>query len=109
MHCVPTPITPPAVTVSLLGLFSLGSGLISWSLCRQKLVILSTCEAEYVATSEASQELVWLQKLLTGLQLRQLTASPLLCDNNSTIVISSDPAFHMKLKHADIKYNFVCE
>ena len=89
--------------------FSLGSGLISWSSRRQKLVTLSTCEAEYVAASEASQELVWLRNLLAGLQLRQPTASPLLCDNNGAIVVSSDPAFHTKLKHTDIKYHFVRE
>ena len=89
--------------------FSLGSGMVSWSSRQQKHITLSTCEAKYVAASEASQELVWLRHLLAGLDLRQPTASPLLCDNNSTITLSSNPAFHTKLKHIDTKYKFLCE
>lgn len=89
--------------------FSLGSGMISWHSCHQSLITLSTCEAEYVAASEASQELVWLCKLLAGLNLRQLTASSLLCDNNGVIMLSSNPTFHSKLKHTPIKYNYMWE
>ena len=70
---------------------------------------LSTCEAEYVAAVEASQELAWLRELLAGIGYRQTTASPLLCDNNGAIVVSSDPAFHTKLKHTPIKYLFMWE
>ena len=70
---------------------------------------LSTCKAKYVAAAEASQELAWLRELLAGIGYRQTTASPLLCDNNGTIVVSSDPAFHTKLKHTPIKYHFVWE
>lgn len=66
------------------------------------------CEAEYVAASKASQELVWLCELLAGIEYRQHTASPLLCDNNGVIVVSSNPAF-TKLKHTPIKYHFICE
>ena len=66
-----------------------------------------TCEAEYVAASKASQELVWLCHLLASLDLCQLTSLPLLCDNNSTITLSSDPAFHTKLKHIDTWYKFL--
>ena len=87
--------------------FLLGSGVISWASHRQLLVTLSTCEAEYVAACEAFQELVWLHQLLTGLHHRQATASPLMCDNNGAIILSSDPAFHSKLEHTQIKYKFL--
>ena len=83
--------------------------MVSWSSHQQKHVTLSTCEAEYVATSEASQELIWLCHLLVGLDLCQPTASPLLCDNNGTITLSSNPASHTKLKHIDTKYKFLRE
>ena len=89
--------------------FSLGSGVISWASRHQSLVTLSTCEAEYIAACEASQELVWLHQLLAGLHHRQATASPLMCDNNGTIVLSGDPAFHSKLEHTQIKYKFLRE
>ena len=89
--------------------FSLGSGVISWASRHQSLVTLSTCEAEYVTACEASQELVWLCQLLASLHHRQATASPLMCDNNGTIVLSGNPAFHSKLKHTQIKYKFLRE
>ena len=89
--------------------FSLGSGMVSWSSHQQKHITLSTCEAEYVAASDAFQELIWLHHLLTGLDFCQPTASPLLCDNNGAITILTDPAFHTKLKHINTKYKFLHE
>jgi hypothetical protein len=47
--------------------FGLGSGMISWLSRRQTYVALNTAEAEYIATSVASREAVWLRKLLAGL------------------------------------------
>ena len=38
---------------------------VSWSSRKQNLVATSTCNAEYVALSEATCEVIWLQKLLT--------------------------------------------
>ena len=47
--------------------FSIGSGVISWFSRKQSYVALSTTEAEYVATSSASCEAVWLRKILSNL------------------------------------------
>jgi hypothetical protein len=41
--------------------------MISWFSRTQTSVALSTTEAEYIAASVASREVVWLQKLLAGL------------------------------------------
>ena len=81
--------------------FSMESEMVLWQSCQQKHFTLLTCKAEYVTASEASQELVWLHHLLAGLDLHQLTFLPLLCNNNSAITLSSDPAFHTKLKYID--------
>ena len=54
----------------------------------------STCAAEYMAASEASQELVWLCTLLRELNFEQLHATPLLCDNSATMLLCGDQAFH---------------
>jgi len=45
-------------------LFLMAGGLISWLSKKQAIVALSTLEAEYVALSSATQEVVWLRKLL---------------------------------------------
>ena len=44
--------------------FSLGSTAVSWFSRKQKSVALSFAEAEYMATSPASCEALWLRKLL---------------------------------------------
>ncbi|XP_066381303.1 uncharacterized mitochondrial protein AtMg00810-like [Miscanthus floridulus] len=42
----------------------LESALISWLSLKQKVVTLSTCEAEYVAVATAARQAVWLRRLL---------------------------------------------
>ena len=43
----------------------MAGGAISWLSKKQAIVALSTSEAEYVALSFATQEAVWLRKLLS--------------------------------------------
>jgi hypothetical protein len=47
--------------------FSLGSGVVSWLSRKQKSIALSSVEAEYIATSMAGCEAIWLRKLLVAL------------------------------------------
>merc|ERR1711888_52284 len=46
---------------------------ISWSSRKQNLVATSTCNAEYVALSEATFEVIWLHKLLNFINLPRIT------------------------------------
>jgi hypothetical protein len=89
--------------------FSLGSGMVTWGARSQKTVSLSSCEAEYIAACHATQELVWLRALLDGIRLTQVSPTPLLCDNQGSIVLSEDPSFHARVKHVDIKYHYIRE
>jgi hypothetical protein len=86
---------------------TLGSGVITWSTRQQKTVSLSNCEAEYVAASEAASELTWLHSLLGELEFTQLSATPLLCDNNGSIVLTEDSSFHARVKQIDIKHHSI--
>ncbi|XP_066385229.1 secreted RxLR effector protein 161-like [Miscanthus floridulus] len=49
----------------------LGSAPISWLSLKQKVVALSTCEAEYVAAATAACQVVWLRRLLGELTARE--------------------------------------
>lgn len=89
--------------------FTLGSGIITWSARQQKTVSLSTCEAEYVAASEASKELAWLCTLLHKIEFSQPSATPLLCDNTGGITLSEDASYHSKVKHIDIAVHSIRE
>ena len=44
--------------------YTLGGTAVSWGSQLQKIVALSTTEAEYVAVTEANKEMVWLQSFL---------------------------------------------
>ena len=49
--------------------FTLGSGMISWSLHKQKTVADSLCYAEYIILHDAPHKVVFLRQILNGLQL----------------------------------------
>jgi hypothetical protein len=51
--------------------FNLFGGAISWMSKRQAVVALSTTEVEYMASTHASKEEVWLQILCSGIGLVQ--------------------------------------
>jgi hypothetical protein len=61
--------------------FSLGSAMISWSSQKQGFIAQSTTEAEYIATSDASKEAVWLRKLDSRLFGEKLKTTVVHCDN----------------------------
>lgn len=89
--------------------FSFANGLVSWSSQRQKLVTLSTTEAEYVAVASAAKEAIWLRNLLNDLGYRQKNATVILIDNQSTIRLVKNPEFHKRTKHIDIKFHYIRE
>ena len=59
--------------------FTIGGTKISWISKLQKVVSLSTTKAKYVATTEASKEMIWLQRFMEELGKKQEN-SRLYCD-----------------------------
>jgi hypothetical protein len=47
--------------------FTIGGTTLSWILKLKKVVALSTTEAEYVAATKASKEMIWLQRFMEEL------------------------------------------
>ncbi|SOV06671.1 uncharacterized protein UDID_17567 [Ustilago sp. UG-2017a] len=69
-------------------------------------VSLSTVEAEFIAATEATREVLFLKQLLCSIGIA--TGTPTVySDNTGCIQVSKDPAQHWKLKHIDTKYHFV--
>ena len=60
--------------------FTIGGTTVSWILKLQKVVTISTTEVEYVATTEASKEMIWLQRFMEELGKKQEN-SRLYCDS----------------------------
>lgn len=89
--------------------FSFANGLVTWSSQRQKLVTLSTTEAEYVAAAAAAREIVWLRKLLRDLGVDCEQGTVLHVDNQSAIRLTKNPVMHQRTKHIDVRHHFIRE
>ena len=86
--------------------FTLVGGAISWISKLQNIVSLSTTEVEYIATSHACKEEVWLKGLFGEFGRLQENIK-LFCDSKSAIHLAKNPSYHSKSNHIPIKYHFV--
>ncbi|KAL5838301.1 hypothetical protein ACOSQ3_015470 [Xanthoceras sorbifolium] len=86
--------------------FTIGTTAVSWMSQIQKIVALSTTEAEYVAVTEASKEMIWLQGLLIELGFSQ-GKNVLYSDSQSAIHLAKNSAFHSRTKHIGLRYHFI--
>ena len=82
---------------------------VSWSSKKQRVVALSTCEAELYAEAAAIQEVLWLRGLMEELGLHTQTGSTVYGDNQSAIAVSENGVKGERTKHVDVKYHFVTE
>ncbi|KAK0596555.1 hypothetical protein LWI29_016765 [Acer saccharum] len=89
--------------------FSLGSGICSWSSKKQKTVAQSSAEAEYVAAAKATSQAIWLRRILEDIGEKQEDPTVLYCDNKSAIAMGKNPISHDRTKHIAIKFHFIRE
>lgn len=89
--------------------FNMGSAAISWCSKKQTTVALSSCEAEYVAATMATQECIWLKRLIQEMFSALDYPIPIHCDNESAIKLAGNPVFHARTKHIETHYHFVRE
>lgn len=87
-------------------LFEIYGDVISWTTRKQSTVALSSTETEYVALANACTELLWLNKLLN--ELGKPSMLPItIFEDNQTCISLLDKWEHKRLKHMDVKYNFL--
>ncbi|WVZ49529.1 hypothetical protein U9M48_000877 [Paspalum notatum var. saurae] len=89
--------------------FFFGTSLISWASQKQRVVALSSCEAEYIASATAACQAIWLSRVLTELTGRETPMVKLLVDNKSAIALSRNPVHHDRSKHIDTRFHFIRE
>eukprot|EP00794_Sanderia_malayensis_P016556 gene16556-biopygen13988 len=90
-------------------IFQLAGSTISWRSQKQSVVALSTTEAEYVSLSSASQEAIWLRRLLKDLLIDVSKPTTIHEDNQGAICLTKNTKAHSRAKHIDIKYHFIRE
>ena len=85
----------------------LGSDPISWLSLKQKVVALSTYEAEYVAAATAVCQVVWLRQLPGELTSVEAHPPALMVDNQPAIALAKNPVLHDRSKHINVKFHFL--
>eukprot|EP00253_Pinus_taeda_P005294 PITA_05294 len=86
--------------------FTVGGKTVSWISKIQSVVALSTTEAEYVVATEASKEMIWLQRFMGELG-KEHDMGTLYSDSQSAIHLAKNSKFHSKTKHIQLKYHFI--
>ena len=88
---------------------TLNSGPISWKAKRQKNVTLSSCEAEFLAASDAGKEIQYLRGLMESLGYPQQQPTVMWEDNASAIVMSENGTSSARSRHINIREHKLCE
>jgi hypothetical protein len=85
----------------------INGNLIDWQSKKQSTVALSSTEAEYMAISEVTKEIMWLRSILAELHISVVTPTVIYVDNQSAIKISENDISHARTKHIDIRHHFI--
>jgi hypothetical protein len=80
--------------------------LICWGTKIQRVVALSTAEAEYISGSTACQETTWVRNLHHEIT-KQRIVPHLMIDNQAAIAMSKNNIQHARAKHIDIRYHYI--
>ena len=84
-------------------------GPVFWASHKQASCASSTTEAEYLAASTATKEIIWHRRLLTSLGKAPTSPTPLFTDNQSALRLIKNPEFHCRTKHIDVQYHVIRE
>jgi len=81
---------------------------VSWGSLKQNCTALSSCEAEIIALSEAAKDVVYLRKLVRGLDASAVDGpTELSSDSQSARDSSYNPENHGRLKHVARRHFFI--
>ena len=69
----------------------------------------STCEAEYIAASEAANEGVWMREFISDLGVIPSASGPInfFGDNTGAIALAKESRFHKRTKHIKRSFNSI--
>lgn len=90
-------------------MYYLNESIITWVSQKQRCVALSSCEAEFMATTTASCQGIWLRNLLSQITSDSIGPIVLCIENKSAIDLAKNPMFQGRSKHIDIRFHFIRE
>lgn len=90
------------------GLIRFNDDVISWISKKQKTIALSSTESEYIALTETTKEVRWLQQWVIEV-LGTAIKGIIKCDNQAAILLTAADTIHDRTKHFDLKVHFIRE
>ncbi|WVZ81518.1 hypothetical protein U9M48_028885 [Paspalum notatum var. saurae] len=90
-------------------IFYLGANPVTWLSQKQRVVALSSCEAEFIAGAAAACQATWLGRLVEDVTGKKASPPRLKMDNMAAIALSKNPVLHDQSKHIDTKFHFIRE
>nr|GEW08988.1 ribonuclease H-like domain-containing protein [Tanacetum cinerariifolium] len=68
-----------------------------------------TRKAEYRSMAAATYEIMWIVKIMSDLNIKNLLPAELYCDNKTAMQIDTNPIMHEKTKHFNLDVHFIRE
>ena len=84
-------------------------GPLSWQSKLQPTVATSSMQSEYQSLYAGMQELVWLRGVMGELGLPLSKPTPFFLDSQSADDLATNPVYHKRSKHIEVKYHWVRE
>ncbi|GKB83804.1 putative RNA-directed DNA polymerase [Tanacetum coccineum] len=95
---------------STSGYFSLvGGNLVTWKSKKQKVVSLSSAEAEFRGIAKGLAEALWIRKLVSEIGFPPKESIRIMSDNKAAIQISKNHVQHDRTKHVEVDRHFIKE
>ncbi|XP_074373457.1 secreted RxLR effector protein 161-like [Apium graveolens] len=87
--------------------FYLNESIVTWVSQKQRSFALSSCEAEFMASTSAASQGIWVRNILMRIIGEEMGPVILCVDNKSAIDLAKNPMFHGRSKHIDIRFQFI--
>ncbi|GJR69587.1 integrase, catalytic region, zinc finger, CCHC-type containing protein [Tanacetum coccineum] len=106
LHGTPVDATLNRGMIGSLMYLTSSDKLVSWSSKKQKSIVISSTEAEYIALYVCCAQIMWIRSQLTnyGFTFNKIH---LYCDNKSAIALRFNNVQHSRAKHIDVRYHFI--
>ncbi|XP_058754130.1 secreted RxLR effector protein 161-like [Vicia villosa] len=89
--------------------FMLDGAPIGWSLKKDPVVTLSSCEAEYIVVSLCACQATWVMNLVEEITIKDHGAISTKVDNMSSINLANNPIAHGRSKHIRMRFCYLRE
>ncbi|GKE55523.1 hypothetical protein Tco_1494708 [Tanacetum coccineum] len=91
--------------------FVLNGGVVDWKSTKQSIFATSSAKAEYIAAFDASKEVVWVRKFISGLNIVLIIEEPIkmYCDNTRAIAIANESGITKGARNFRAKVHYLHE